>query len=142
MQNARLSIAFAFLPLAVAQRPLGAPVRTTVCELVREPNHYNGKLVEIHARIARNEEATAIVDDNCSALILFVVGDPKIADKPGSGPAFRKLMRLLKTSPGVTALVAGKFEHSPAGRVWGHQSMFDSRLITMSVTDVRAAPAR
>lgn len=133
MGSARLVVAITFLPALIAQERL-APMRTTVCDLLREPEKYNGKLVEIHSLIAADEESSVIFDENCSGSILFL-----IVDKADSGPEFSRLKRLLKRRSEVTALLSGTFEHSDA-RIWGHQAAFDSRLLATSVSAARAAP--
>jgi hypothetical protein len=135
MGSARLVVAIVFLPALIAQeRP--APMRTTVCDLLREPGKYNDKLVEIHAQIAAGEESSVIFDENCSGSILFL-----IAVKSESGPGFSKLSHLLKRRSEVTALLSGTFEHSDA-RIWGHQAAFDSRFLAVSVSGTGAAPVK
>jgi hypothetical protein len=56
-------------------------MRTTVCDLLREPGKYNGRLVEIHALIAASEQSSAIFDDNCAGSILFLISGPAAGDK-------------------------------------------------------------
>jgi hypothetical protein len=118
-----------FAPLACAQQPSQTVSRVTVCDLLREPEQYSGKLVEIRAQTSSSEEASVIIDQSCSGSILFLVDT-------ASGSEFRKLTRLLRSYSSVNATLVGVFEHA-ASRIFGHLAMWDSRFLARSVSDVR-----
>ena len=140
MQSTRTAVAIAFLSILVfAQERSQTTFRTTVCDLLHDPDHFSGKFVQVRAQVHGGEEGSVLFDRNCSGSILFAVGDNKIHATSGSGPEFRKLMRLLKWRSDLTATVSGTFEHS-ADRTFGHNNMFDSRLLATSVSAVRADP--
>jgi hypothetical protein len=137
MREATLIIAIVILPaLSYAQQRPDAVARTTVCDLLRAPDKYTARIVDLDALIAWSEEGTVLFGKGCQGSILFDVGDPHIETRPGSGKQYRRLMRLAKKTY-VAARVTGTFEHSTE-RTWGHLAAFDSRLLTTSVSDVRA----
>lgn len=65
-----------------AQAHADDPIQTTLCELVRSPERFDGKMVQFVATIGIGFEASLLVDDSCSARIWLSVGEP---------PAFGKL---------------------------------------------------
>src|ERR1039458_7578967 len=128
-----LIVGIALLPTASdAQQPPNGAARTTVCDLLREPDRFNRKPVEIDAQISWSEEGSVIFDQKCSGSIPFGVS-PQMDAR--TQKQYLRLMRLLKKT-NVAARVSGVFEHSEE-RVWGHQSMFDSRLLTTEISRVR-----
>lgn len=141
MHQALLVVAVALVPIGLnAQQQPNSAVRTTVCELIREPDRYNGKLVEIDAQLSWSDEGSVVFHQDCTGSILFGIS-PQIDANAASRRHYRRLMGLRKKmkKTNVQARVAGVFEHSPE-RVWGHMAMFDSRLLTISVSGIRAAP--
>lgn len=51
------------------QTRTGEPLKTSLCELVREPERFNGKIVEIRAEFVARFQWAGFVDENCSAKI-------------------------------------------------------------------------
>jgi len=47
----------------------GEPLKTSLCELVREPERFNGKIVEIRAEFVSGFQWAGFVDGNCSAKV-------------------------------------------------------------------------
>lgn len=138
MRKGILIVTVALFPISIhAQQRADGAIRTTVCDLLRQPEKYNRKLVEIDAHIAWSEEGSVIFDKNCTGSILLGVS-PQMDTLPGHGKQYRGLMRRVKKT-NVVARVSGTCEQS-VERVWGHMAMFDSRMLTTSVSDVRAAP--
>src|SRR5271157_1913042 len=45
------------------------PIETTLCELVKEPEGFNGKIVQLRAVIQTGFELSVVRDDSCSASI-------------------------------------------------------------------------
>lgn len=67
------AIYFGILPgIAVAQVQADEPIKTTLCELVKDPTPFNGKMVQLRATISVAYEV--IEDDNCSGSIWLSVG--------------------------------------------------------------------
>jgi hypothetical protein len=42
------------------------PIKTTLCELVKEPAQFNGKFVQLRATIRHGFEVSLVVDESCS----------------------------------------------------------------------------
>jgi len=106
MPTVRATVAvFALLPLCVfgqiddtnplvpvVQSPLPTslntvsdePIKTTLCELVKNPESFNGRLVQVHSEYVSKFQWTGLVDEGCSARILVnvhhVLDDLKPAD--------------------------------------------------------------
>jgi len=47
------------------------PIRTTICELVKHPRRYNGRIVEVRATVQGGFETSALVDPACSERVWF-----------------------------------------------------------------------
>ncbi len=110
----------------------GTPIKTTVCELARQPANFNGQVVEVRATIAASEEASVLTDSTCSATILLTVAD---GITRSSEKQVHELTTKLKKRPTVTATITGRFEHA-ASRQFGHNVAFDSRLLMQSAAQI------
>ena len=55
---------------ANAQNNGDAPINTTLCELVRTPERFNGKMVQVRAKSVSTFEWGGLVDPSCSAQLL------------------------------------------------------------------------
>jgi hypothetical protein len=53
----------------VAQTRAGDPIKTTLCELVRDPERFNNKLVEIRSEFVSGFQREGFVDETCPAKI-------------------------------------------------------------------------
>jgi hypothetical protein len=115
--------------LALAQQTPASAPHVKVCDLLSEPDRYNGKRVEIRAQTSPGEEGAVIFDQHCSGAILFLNSD--------NSSASRQLEKLLKSHSSAGATLVGVFEHA-AVRSFGHQGMWDSRFLAQSVSEVRA----
>lgn len=61
---------FAVLPgVALGQSPSNAPITTALCELLKEPALFNGKMVKFRAEYLSKFEWTGFVDETCSAKV-------------------------------------------------------------------------
>jgi len=136
------------------------PVRATLCELVRTPDAFRGRAVEVRAVVQTGFQTSLLRDDTCSTFI-WLAG----LDTPG--PALSKdrqyqkltdsLGRRYKPRNGavcvncplykVTATVVGIFEHvskdaSPGSKAppagFGFQNSYDSQLVLSGVSNVVA----
>jgi len=121
--------------LPIAGRPDG-PVHTTICELIKDPQRFNGKMVQLRATIRSGFEVSLLRDDSCSASIWFAgpdatyttVGRTSTSSPPvvvRQDDEYRKmnsfLMKEYKAKKGslcvgcplytVTATVTGRFDH-------------------------------
>src|SRR6266849_3228068 len=63
-------VATALLPaFALGQTKTDAPMPTSLCELVKEPQRLNGRLVKFRAEYVSKFQWTGVKDENCSASI-------------------------------------------------------------------------
>jgi hypothetical protein len=118
------------LAIALAQSPGDMSVRTSLCEILRQPQRYNGKLVEFRAIVEPGLEdlPAGAADPHCTAELKFLSpDDPHLAKLLKSGE-FKKLVRLLRKKPVVEATIAGQFHVS--GKRYG--------LLLESVAHVKA----
>src|SRR6266568_1977634 len=68
--RAGLAITLAVFPgVGFAQTKADEPIKMTLCELVKEPERFNGKMVHVRAAIVTGFEASLLRDDSCSASI-------------------------------------------------------------------------
>jgi len=122
------------LPLSLAfwQAQAGDPVKTTVCEIARHPEAFDGKLVQVRAAVESGVEdlPAGVADETCGAeLKFFTPDDPQFARLLKS-KGFRKLIKEVKKNPQVEATVTGWFKHA------GTDHRPDSGLTLESVQDV------
>jgi len=47
-----------------------SPIRTTVCEVMRQPERFNGKIVQIRTNVVSGMETGGLLDRSCSGFIL------------------------------------------------------------------------
>jgi hypothetical protein len=65
--------AVATLPgLMFGQTNSEEPIKTTLCDLVKAPKRFNGKMVQVRATVIAGFEASLLQDKNCS--IWFTAG--------------------------------------------------------------------
>ena len=62
-------LAVAFSGSATGQSPDKSPVKATLCELMKSPEQFNGKLVQFRAEYVSKYRWTGFVDDGCAAKI-------------------------------------------------------------------------
>lgn len=53
-----------------------APIKTTVCELVRHPDRLSGKIVQVRGNVVSGMETGGLIDPSCSAFVLVSSFDP------------------------------------------------------------------
>ena len=76
-----LTVYLAFLSEVVAGRVKSPePIKTTICELVKTPERFDGAMVQVVATIGAGFEASLLVDDGCSARIWL-----SVREKPALG---------------------------------------------------------
>jgi hypothetical protein len=76
----------AVLPIPTfGQAKPNSPVQTTVCDLVKTPEPFDGKIVQFRAEYISNLQRASFVDDRCGAEIELGVGHVFDTLKPGVG---------------------------------------------------------
>ena len=123
-------------PILFAQAKAGDPLKTTVCEIARHPETFDGKLVQVRAAVESGVDdlPAGVADESCGAeLKFFTPDDPQFARLLKS-KGFRKLIKEVKKNPLVEATVTGWFRRS------GTDQKPDSGLALESVEDVVVRP--
>ncbi len=147
----------------------GGPIKTTICELVKSPERFNSKMVQVRARVATGFETSLLVDDSCSGHVWL---ETCLSCRKESGPPialkrdaeYQKMQQYLdmeyKSPRGdcciscplysVTVTATGLFQHAdkkgiadPKRRMltgFGHLNAYESQLVLESVKDVPATP--
>jgi len=84
--NWLLALAFSVVPgVVLGQGKLDAPIKTTLCEVKREPDRFNGKLIQVRARMFAVFEYSNLIDDSCDMRTWLSWGDqPIVSDKYGN----------------------------------------------------------
>jgi hypothetical protein len=130
-------IAGAIFTFGAVAQPATQTVQTTVCQLIKNPDQYNGKVIEIRAHISASDEASVALDPRClGSTILFLVEDSRTNQAAASEAELRRLAQLLKQHSSVTATIIGLFDHAQERR-FGHQNGWNDRILATSVSDVR-----
>jgi len=77
-----------------------------VCDLVKNPVRYHGRLIQVRSRVAPAiiDTPIALVDSTCSTIIPLDIDTPEEAD-----PAYRDFKRYLDEWRTVDATVFGRF---------------------------------
>ena len=106
-----------------------------ICDLIKDPIRYHGRLVEVHSRIAPAiiDTPDALVDLTCAASVPLYVDAPEAEKTVG---AYREFRRYLSEWRTVEATVFGRFEMI---LVPSKKPILSFRLIR--VTNVTPGPA-
>jgi hypothetical protein len=143
-------------------------IRTTLCELARSPELFQGRVVEVRAIVQTGFATNLLRDDTCSTFIwLSGLDTTQSSSADATNEAlrkdrqFRKMQEYLdkkyqaKTGPAcsrcplykVTATVVGRFEHvrkvnsdpkTGAVEGFGYMNSYDSQLVLLAVSNVVA----
>ena len=78
-------VAAVLATVAFGQTNTGEPIKTTLCEIVKAPERYNGKAVQVRAEYVSEFQWTGLKDGSCSASIPLGVHHPIDDLKPEQG---------------------------------------------------------
>ena len=100
--------------LLFAETKAGEPVKTTLCELARHPEAFDGKVVELRALVDSGvlDLPAGVSDDSCGASLKFFTPDDARFRRLAKSKAFRKLVKDVKNNPVVEATVTGLFKRA------------------------------
>jgi hypothetical protein len=121
---------------AFEQAKAGEAVKTTVCEIARHPETFDGKLVQVRALVETGVQdlPAGVADANCGGELKFYTPDDQQLVRLGKSKGFQKLIKEVKRNPVVEATVTGLFKR------FGTAQQPDNRLALESVGDVVAIP--
>jgi hypothetical protein len=99
---------------ALAQAPNGPPLKATLCEIVKQPETFDGKLVEIRALVDSGVDdlPAGLGDESCGASVKFYTPDDQRFARLVKSSGFRKMTKEVKKNPVVLATVTGWFERT------------------------------
>jgi len=122
--------------LAFGQAKAGEPVKTTVCEVARHPETFDGELVQVRALVETGVQdlPAGVADDSCGGELKFYTPDDQHLVRLGKSKGFQKLIKDVKKNPVVEATVTGLFKR------FGTDQKPDNRLALESVEDVLVHP--
>ena len=132
-----LAYCFSLPPVfAFGQANTGEASKTTVCEIARHPEAFDGKRVEVRALVETGVQdlPSGVADDNCSGELKFYSPDDQQLVRLAKSKGFQKLIKDLKKNPVVEATVTGWFKR------FGTAQEPDNRLALESVDRVVVIP--
>jgi hypothetical protein len=161
----RLAVLLVVATGALCQDP--SPVNTTICEIVRKPDFYDGKLVEVTATQSGTWEGSWLLDTHCdeafwfttpevAAEIASITGDtttPKARFRVVENDDYRKFSQYANATVenfqreyDVTATFVGlvqrrdDFKLSPNGfgNGFGHMGVSEFQFVLRSVSNIKA----
>lgn len=137
-------------------RTVSELVEPALCELVKEPEHFNGEFVAVRAKVVTILDEKVLVDESCSAHVLLETSDPHAprrhqyeSVRPGlrpislfRGEEFKTLGELLENAGShVFATMAGRFDHVDRGG-FGNRGLWDSQLAVQNISGVESKAIR
>jgi hypothetical protein len=132
-----LILCLALSPIcAGAQAPDADPLKTTVCDIARHPESFDGKRVRVRALMDTGVQdlPAGAADDSCAGELKFFTPDDQHFALLLKSKGYRKLVKDVKKNPVVEATVTGLFKS------FGTAQKPDNRLALESVEDVVVHP--
>lgn len=130
----------------------GDPVKTNICEVIKNPGLFDGKIIELRADVLAGVESNALYDKNCllkenSPTGLLLV-EPNNVSRTNEYVKFWNLVQAYKEPAGkrhsimpdkytVTATMTGRYEAASASRPEVRPC---GQLVLGSVRDVAVRP--
>ena len=137
MRLSRLILCFGLPPIfAFGQAKDSGLVKTTVCDIARHPDGFDGKVVRLRALVETGVQdlPSGVADDSCGGELKFYAPDDQHFALLLKSKGYRKLVKDVKKNPVVEATVTGVFKHFGTGQ------KPDNRLALDSVEDVLVHP--
>lgn len=99
---------------AFGQSKSAAPVKTTLCEIAKHPESFDGKRVQVRAIVETGVQdlPAGVGDESCGAELKFYTPDDPQFVKLAKSKGFQKLIKEVKKNPVVQATVTGLFKSS------------------------------
>jgi hypothetical protein len=99
-------------PAAVfGQAASGAPIKTTLCEIVKNPNLFDGKIVTLRTYIASGPDVPpGLYDRRCPPNNLLRI-DEHLRGPVEASSGYRELQKNLRPETPIEATVTGMFIH-------------------------------
>jgi hypothetical protein len=109
-----LALLFALRPTFAFETADSVAVKTTLCEIVKHPETFDGKTVQVHALVESGLQdlPAAVSDQSCGAELKFYMPDDAHLAHLVKSKGFQKLIKDVKRNPVVEATVTGLFKRS------------------------------
>ncbi|MGA2737638.1 MAG: hypothetical protein ABSG65_09320 [Bryobacteraceae bacterium] len=122
--------------LVFGQANTSGVVKTTVCEIAKHPEAFDGKVVQMGALVEAGVQdlPSGVTDDACGGELKFFMPDDAHFALLLKSKGYRKLVKDVKKNPVVEATVTGLFKH------FGTVEKPDNRLALESVENVVVHP--
>jgi len=93
------------------------PVKTTVCEIAKHPEAFDGKMVQVRAVVdtGLQDLPSGMIDESCGGELKFYAPDDQHLVRLGRSKGFKKLVKDTKKNPVVQATVTGLFKSAVPG---------------------------
>ncbi len=111
-----------------------SPIRTTLCELVKESDHFHGEFVELRAEVHPNgaDVTPRLLDTSCGANVELHFPDEQ---STATGKNLSLLKRYVEQRRVTMATVCGKFELVPV-----YPGNLTSTLKLVAASDILVTP--
>ena len=87
MRTAALAIfVISTYPACAGQASEARPIKTTLCDVLTHPDDFNGKMIEIRARVRTGFEHSGISDESCGKGTWLAFTDRPLLDDAGRKP--------------------------------------------------------
>ncbi len=132
-----LALSLALRPLfAFADHPASEPVKTTVCEIAKHPEAFDGKVVQLRGLVDSGVQdlPAGLADESCNGAVKFFMPDDADFARLVKSRAFQKLLKDVKKNPVVLATVTGLFHRAMPER------KTETGLALQSVSEIVVAP--
>jgi len=97
-----------------AQAAVEEPLKAALCDIVKNPDRFDGKLVQVRALVDSGvyDLPAGLGDESCGAEVkFFTPDDPRFA-KLVKSKGFRKMTKEVKKNPVVEVTVTGWFKRT------------------------------
>jgi hypothetical protein len=119
-------------PSAIATVKGRGPIKTTLCEIVKTPERFNGKFIQLRTYVASGPDIPpGLFDRRCPPNNLLDVGQNNRALTESKG--YKALQMYLKPATPIEASMTGVFVNR---KVRSGLNTFDSMFELLSITDV------
>jgi hypothetical protein len=150
--------------VAAAQVNAAEPIKTTLCKVKTEPDRFNGRIIQVRARIETDFEYSNLFDKSCG-MNTWLEWEGQMDTESGRRaqrflgehyypcPGFCRKYKVLATVIGrfETATKGAKATQDPATGIvtvplpiarFGHMGGWSSQLVLQSISDVTAKPIK
>lgn len=141
-------LGFAAIPFSQGAQERSAPLSVNMCDLVKAPENYAGKMISVHGQVGwgwrRDDKPITefgIRESSCMAELTVMLPDavkPKPAFDAAKDEHFETLEQGLHKGTAIEGTFEGVFEQSKKG--YGRKHKTKTRLVLERVSNIFAVP--